>query len=120
MSVFSSLDLAVFDSFLERDRAGVVVAGVQPATVVVYLDPTGDLASGLGPSRPEAAVVELGLQRGPERLGHRVVPAPPGPPHRLQNPELLAGLAQRRRGVVDSAAGGEAEAVRNGATAAVS
>src|SRR5699024_5956289 len=111
---FFGLGLASLDGVLERDRAGVVEAGVAPATVVDDLDPTGDLAAGLGPSRPEAAVVELGLQRGPERLGHRVVEADSGASHGLQNPKLLAGLEQRLRGVLDSAVGVEDETVRHG------
>lgn len=97
--MFFGFGLAVFDGVLERDRAGVVEAGVQPATVVDDLDPASDLAAGFGPGWSGTPVVELGFQRGPERLGHRVVPAHPGAAHRLQDRQFLAGLEQRLRGV---------------------
>jgi len=44
------------------------------AAVVAVLDPGSDGEFGAGLGGPDAAVVELGLQRREERFGHRVIP----------------------------------------------
>src|SRR5699024_685674 len=74
-----------------------------PATVEDDLDPASDLPASFGPSRPGAPVVELGLQRGPERLGHRVIEADSGPSRGLADPQFLAGLEQGLRRVLSAA-----------------
>lgn len=48
---------------------------MEPGPVIELLDSTACFLDGRVPGRPAMAVVELGLQRGPERLLHRVVPA---------------------------------------------
>ena len=49
---------------------------------------------------PDAAVVELGLQRGEERFGHRVVPADPSQSHRPGDAVLGRERGDLRRGVL--------------------
>src|SRR5699024_135758 len=105
--VFFGRGLVAVDGVLERDRAGVVEAGVAPATVEDDLDPPGDLPAGLGPSRPGAPVVELRLQRGPERLGHRVTEADSGASHRLSDRQLFTGFEQLLGRVLSAAVGVE-------------
>ena len=51
---------------------------MQPGAVVPG-DVLHDCPPGPGPGRPGPGVDELALERGEERLGQRVVPAPAGP-----------------------------------------
>lgn len=57
-------------------------------SVEPLLDPAADPGCGFGLGGPDVAVVELGLQGGPERLGGGVIPSDPGPSHRLQQTEI--------------------------------
>lgn len=47
--MFFGLGLNALDAVLERDRAGVVEAGVQSAMVEHDLDPAGNLTMGFDP-----------------------------------------------------------------------
>src|SRR3954447_22464921 len=67
----------------EVAEAGVPAAGVVPALdVFEYGLPGG------GVRRPRLAVQQLGLDRGEEGFGDRVVPTLPAPAHRQADPVL--------------------------------
>lgn len=79
---------------LEVDR-GLVSDRGSPATAVIEVfDLAGDLTSSLITGLPRPSVVELGLERRPERLGHRVVEAHASATHRLVNSQHLTHLVE--------------------------
>src|SRR5450830_1302913 len=77
--------------------------GMASGAVVAFLDPAcgGDLRFGSG--GPVVAVVELGLERRPERLGGRVVPAHSGASHGAHHAQVLCHLSDLGRGVLGAA-----------------
>src|SRR5215216_3189480 len=59
----------------EIGRTAVIERGVPPEAVVEPFDVLKDGRPGVLASRPDGAVNQLGLQRGEEALGSRIVPA---------------------------------------------
>jgi hypothetical protein len=84
---------------------------VQPACVVPALYPADDLPPGVGAGGESAAVHQLALEGGEERLGGAVVEADSGGAHRLGHPEPFAQLAVVARGVLAAPVGVEHDAV---------
>ena len=76
-------------------------------SVEPLLDPVADSGYCVGLGGPDVAVVELGLQGGPERLGGGVVPADPGPSHRPQQTEIATQVGDLSRRVLTSPVGVE-------------
>lgn len=66
--------------------------GVVPAPVVAVLDSGPDSEAGFGPGWPVPALVELGLQSGPERFRGGVVPAHAGAYRRAQHGQIGANV----------------------------
>src|SRR6266540_5857853 len=86
------------------DGWDAVGAGVEPVGVVP-VDPAEDGPASVGPGRVDPALDALPLERLPERLGHGVVPAHPGPADRraeLPGPEVIEIVV---RGVLRAAVG---------------
>src|SRR5215213_6244071 len=83
-------------------RRQVVVGGMQP-TEVVPGDPAEDRGPRLSAGAVVAAVDQLDLEGGKERLGDCVVQAGAGAAHRLAQPQPVAGGTAGRRGVFGAA-----------------
>ena len=63
-------------------------------TVVDYFNPVSHSLTRSIAGCPAFPVVELGLKRRPERLGHRVIETHPSAPYRLSNPQVAAHLPE--------------------------
>src|SRR5215208_5801160 len=81
-------------------RRQVVVGGVQ-ASLVVPGDPAEDRGPRLGGGAVVAAVNQLDLEGGEERLSDGVIQAGAGAAHGAPQPEPVADLDAGGRGVLD-------------------
>ena len=83
------------------------LTGAVPADPVVPVDVAGDLAAGVLLGVEVSLAEQLPLQRREAALGGGVVEARPDPPHRLADPERLAGRLEQVGGVFAAAVGVE-------------
>lgn len=80
-------------------------------SVVEDLNPPGDLTTGLIPGGPFPPVIELGIQRRPEKLHHRIIETHASVPDGLVYPEFLTDLVEQVAGEVPATVGMEYNAV---------
>lgn len=98
---------------LEIDGADHPESGMPASTVVDDFNPVGNGLTRSIAGWPALPVVELGFQRRPERLGHRVIEAHPGTPYRLSNAQVAAHLPELLAGKLCSPVGVKHQPVRN-------
>ena len=97
----------------EIDGADHPESGMPAPTVVDHFNPVGNGLAGSIAGGPALPVVELGFQRRPERLGHRVIEAHPGTPYRLSNAQVAAHLPELLAGKLRPTVGVKHQPVRN-------